>query len=117
MLCRMMFTCHRQKRARNKQYLASLLAAPGDFQAQDRASITFEANETEKVVTVEIVEDTEPEQQLETFTAILSLPPSITGVEIGSPAEVTIVDNDGRFYRLLQHGSCCDDYIPSLSNL
>ena len=80
------------------QWTVSVPPAPGDYGAVVSGEVTFSAEEEEKEVEVSIQQDGVSEG-VETFTAILSVLPGATGLQIGDQGEATatIIDSDGEF--------------------
>ena len=79
-------------------WTVSVPPAPGDYRAVVSGEVTFSAEEEEKEVEVSIQQDGVSEG-VETFTAILSVLPGATGLQIGDQgqATATIIDSDGEF--------------------
>ncbi len=71
-------------------------AAPGDYTTQSSVSVTFLPSETEKVVTVNIVDDTVVEDT-EVFLGILMAVDTSAVNITQAMAMVSITDNDGEY--------------------
>lgn len=76
---------------------------PGDFDPRSNFLVTILANEMEVTVEVNVTDD-DIVEDVESFTAILTLPADETLVEIGSNFEAVarIIDNDRKLFSDLE---------------
>jgi len=80
-------------------YLMTQSTGPGDFDLRSNFLVTIPANEMEVTVEVNVTDD-DIVEDVESFTAILTLPADETLVEIGSNFEAVarIIDNDRKLF-------------------